>query len=536
LAKTCGNRDNLAVAELKNEKSVPDVYLSTTHWMKYLARPSIWNSVGCLFVLMIRGLRTGSIAIVPLVIVAFLSSCTIDNVVGGASPKLTSSWVKPDDPQEKLGKREHPLVLAKYGGAYSNRKAENLIAIVVGKLVGVSNDPSRVYKITILNSPKVNAFALPGGFLYVTRGLLALASDSSELAAVIAHEMAHVASNHAILRQERLSSDAIGQEIVNEVLGGSRAGKIALAANQIRLANFSRDQELQADTIGIRMIGNAGYDPFAAGRFLETMNRYQTLANRRQNKLGEGNFLSSHPTTPARVSLAKRHARFFGAPGFGEKARDRYLKGIDGILFGDTAEEGFVRGRKFVHGGLGVEFSVPKGYSIQNQPKSVIVTGPSQVATRFDATVLSAQRKLVPYLKSGWVNGLQNDTVTTETINGLPSATGVALSDGWRFRVRIIHNGNQLYRFITAGPSSNLQIDRVSKQIASSLRLLDKQEISQLSPLRIRVIEAPQSATLGSMARRMHSANNSLDLFQVLNSLGPGSRIEAGEKYKIVSE
>ena len=122
-----------------------------------------------------------------------LSGCVFPDS-NSSDGSLASSWVRPNDPQEQLGAKEHPVVLAKYGGEYQNEQAERLIAVIVGKLVAVSDDPSRVYKITILNSPKVNAFALPGGFLYVTRGLLALASDSSELAAVIAHEMAHVAA------------------------------------------------------------------------------------------------------------------------------------------------------------------------------------------------------------------------------------------------------------------------------------------------------------------------------------------------------
>ena len=109
---------------------------------------------------------------------------------------------------------------------------------------------------------------------------------------------------------------------------------MALAANQLQLANFSREQELQADAIGIRMIGRAGFDPFAAARFLETMQAYQALRSG-HSESDEFAFLSSHPATPQRIELARRHARFFGAPGYGETGRDRYLDGIDGMLYGD---------------------------------------------------------------------------------------------------------------------------------------------------------------------------------------------------------
>lgn len=462
-----------------------------------------------------------------------LTACVYD---GSDSSSLRSSWVRPDDPQEKLGAKEHPLVLAKYGGEYSEQNAQTLLALIVGRLVSVSQDPARVYKITVLNSPKINAFALPGGYLYVTRGLLALANDSSELAAVIAHEMAHVSSNHAILRREKVSSSALGKDVVDNVLGGSRAGKIALAANKIRLSDFSKDQELQADAISIRMIGRAGFDPFSAGRFLETMNKFRQLKSRKAGKTNIGNFLSSHPTTPQRVLLAKRHARFFGAPGVGERGRERYLEGISELLYGDTADEGFVRGQVFIHAGLGISFRAPKGFTIHNQPHAVTLTGPSDVATRFDAAVLSPTKSLTKYLKSGWINGLINETVREETLNGLPSATALAAADGWRFRILVIRNGGQLYRFITAAPQSNLQIQAVSKKITGSLRVLSDKEIAALSPLRIKIVTAGKRDTLGSLTQRMRGVGNRVKLFKVLNSLGPGVKVRPGQQYKIVTD
>jgi len=427
-------------------------------------------------------------------------------------------------------------VLAKYGGEYASPQAERLIAVIVGKLVAVSDDPSRVYKITILNSPKVNAFALPGGFLYVTRGLLTLANDSSELAAVIAHEMAHVASDHAIQRQEKLSSAALGEQVVAEVLGGNLAGQVALAANQIKLAQFSQTQELQADTIGIRIIGRAGFDPFAAARFLETMSAYRGLLSGETAEASQESFILTHPSTPKRVELAVRHARFFGAPGVGERGRDRYLEGIDGVLYGDTAEEGFVRGQKFSHTGLGVTFEAPDGFRIENQPKSVMISGPGDVATRFDAAVLSSFTSLAAYMKSGWISGLMEKSIKEEFLNGLPSATAVAAGDGWRFRVRIIRHGSQLYRFITAAPQTNTNIDAISKQITGSFRRLSMLEIAALAPLKIKVIKAGRRPGEKSLASKMKGVSKPLQLLKLLNGLKAGEAITAGQKIKIVSE
>ena len=465
-----------------------------------------------------------------------LSSCVNSTGQLDSEDTLKSSWVRPDDPQEQIGAKEHPAVVAKYGGTYENVQAERLVALIVGRLVAQSEDPSRIYKITLLNSPKVNAFALPGGFLYVTRGLMALANDSSELAAVIAHEMAHVSSNHAIVRQERLNSAEIGRQVVADVLEDSPAGRIAIAANQNRFVKFSQDQELQADTIGIRMAGRAGFDPFAAARFLETMDRYRKFIAGDSNFDSSDSFTSSHPSTPKRIELARRHGRFFGSPGVGKKDRDRYLQGIDGILFGNTADEGFVRGQRFSHAGLGITFEAPKGFIIDNQAKAVLVSGPDDIATRFDATVVSKRTNLADYLKSGWITGLVPQTIREEAINDFQSATAIARGDGWRFKVRVIRNDTQVYRFITAAPQTNTNIDAVSRRITESFRVLSEQEIAGLKPLILRIATVGANQSEQTFANKMKGSSNPAQLFRLLNGLMLGETVSPGMKVKIVTD
>ncbi len=426
-------------------------------------------------------------------------------------------------------------MLARYGGIYTNANAERMIAVIVGRLVAVSDDPSRVYKITILNSPKVNAFALPGGFLYVTRGLLALANDSSELAAVIAHEMAHVSANHAIIRQEKLNSAQVGEQVVTDVLDNSAAGKIALAANQIRLSRFSQDQELQADTIGIRMIGRAGYDPYAAARFLETMARYRSFLAGRKEPDNEDNFVSSHPSTPKRIEIARRHGKFFGAPGIGDRERTRFLDGIDKMLFGDTVEEGFVRGRVFAHAGLKMQFEAPEGFRIENQAKAVLVSGPNDIATRFDAIVLDRKTALTEYLKSGWITGLVEETIREEAVNGLETAQATAIGEGWRFKVRIIRNRNQLFRFITAAPQTNTNLDAVSRQITGSFRTLSDEEVAKLKPLGIEIVTVGARDTVYTLARRIEGSDEPVKLFRLLNGLNDNQLLSPGQRVKIIT-
>ncbi len=465
-----------------------------------------------------------------------LQGCTLSKSLEDAAPSSHStSFLKTEDPQGKIGEREHPVVLAKYGGEYRNKNAETLLAVVVGRLVSASQDKQQIYKITILNTPKVNAFALPGGYLYVTRGLLALANDSSELAGVIAHEMAHVGSNHAILRSRKQESTEIGQEVVSEVLGDNIAGRVALAANQLKLAEFSQDQELQADAVGIRTLGDAGFDPYAAARFLETMQAYKSFVSGNDVKFGDTAFLSSHPATPQRIELARRHARFFGAPGNIEADHERYLKGIDGLLFGDSAEEGFVRGNRFSHRGLGITFEAPPGSKIENQATAVVISSPGDMATRFDAAVLPAGQTLETYLKSGWVKGLDESSIQTDNLNGLPIASAQASGGSWRFSIRVIQVERQVYRFITAGPPNSAAIDSTSQGITRSFRKMSEAEKQALQPLQISVVTVSPNDTLATLSARMKGTTNGLRTFQVLNGLSAGQIPQAGTKVKLVT-
>src|SRR5271169_3349649 len=217
-------------------------------------------------------------------------------------PKLT------DSAPQRL--REHQRVLAAYGGAYEDPKLQAVLTRVVNRLVAASERPELTYKVTILNSPAVNAFALPTGQLYVTRGLLGLANDSSEVASVVAHEVAHVIARHADMREEQARRAELVNNVVNDVLSDPQDGAMALARSKLALAGFSRAQEFEADGIGVGIAARSGYDPFGAARFLTSMGRnadFRAVGRSRDNRPLD--FLSSHPATPERVKSARNRAR-----------------------------------------------------------------------------------------------------------------------------------------------------------------------------------------------------------------------------------
>ena len=458
------------------------------------------------------------------------------NVSPSETPQIVDE-VQKNDPRAQMGAREHPRIVASYGGEYHDERTEKLVARIAGALTAVSENPRQSYRITILNSPAINAFALPGGYLYVTRGLLALANDASEVAAVLSHEMAHVTANHGIERQRREEAEVIASRVVSEVLSSDLAGKQALARGKLRLAAFSRQQELQADVIGIRMLGEAGYDPYSAPRFLDSMAAYARFSSVDPDTDQSLDFLSSHPNAPQRLELARRHARSQGMEGkVGDRGRDYYLAGINGLLYGDSPEEGFVRGQTFLHGKLGIRFEVPVGFRIDNKVDAVLATGPEDTAIRFDGVDAGDTDSLTNYLTSGWVAGLKPETVQAAAVNGLPAATARASAERWDFDVTVVRIDKQIFRFLTAVPKNSPALEQVSAVLKSSFRKMTPQEVSALKPLRVRVVTVGPRDTLATLAGRMMGTDRKLDLFKLINAMPAGATISPGQRVKIISE
>src|SRR6185295_8179083 len=326
--------------------------------------------------------------------------------------------------------REHQRILAAYNGAYNDPRLEGLINQTIAKLVAASDRPDLHYQVVILNSPSVNAFALQNGQVYVTRGLIALANDSSELASVLANEISHVIAQHATIREEQARQASIVDRVVNDVLSDPETGALALAKSKIKLASFSRAQEFEADGIGVSIAARAGYDPYGAVRFLGSMGRNAELrSNPGQSRIDprSPDFLSSHPATPDRIKNAQGKARELGTPGAGERDKAAYLAALDGMVYGEDPSEGFVRGRRFLHPKLGFTFLAPEGFVLDNTAQAVLgVKEGGGQALRFDVVSVPAEQALTTYLTSGWIENIDPKSVEEQTINGFPTATGTA--------------------------------------------------------------------------------------------------------------
>src|SRR6187397_1520213 len=284
---------------------------------------------------MMTGLRTATPAgranalrtVVLALLALSLAACTGGRLaVLGSNPPSVRATPQRQAELPPGQEREHARILAAYGGAYEDQRLQAMLDRTVDKLVAASDRPDLRYQITMLNSPAVNAFALPTGQLYVTRGLIALANDNSELASVLAHEMAHVIARHADIREDQARQAALVNRVATDLLSDPQLGALALAKSKITLANFSRAQEFEADGIGVGISARAGYDPYGAERFLTSMGMNSHLrAQRASIDPRAPDFLSSHPATPERVTNAVANARQYTSPGAGQRDRNEYL-------------------------------------------------------------------------------------------------------------------------------------------------------------------------------------------------------------------
>ena len=484
------------------------------------------------------GARRGLIAVLAAALLTAGCSSVVIERFGLSDVSAQRDDIAADLPPAQ--RREHERLVAAYGGVYRAPKLEALINQTIERLVAASERTDLKYRVVILNSQAINAFALPSGSLYVTRGLISLANDTSELSSVLSHEMAHVIARHAAIREDQIRQAVIVSRVISDVLSDTDLGALALARSKLSLATFSRGQELEADAVGVGISARAGYDANGASRFLTSMGRFAELraATAGQSRSNDRlDFLSSHPSTPERISIAAANAREYTAPGAHERDRKAFLEVIDGVVYGDDPKEGFVRGQRFLHPNLGFTFTAPDGFALENTPQAVLgATSSGKEALRLDAVRVPAMQTLAAYLSSGWIDGVDAGSVETLTINGFPAATAVASGEQWSFRLYAIRFGSDVYRIAFAARDLTPALDGAFRAAADTFRRVPVEEAKGASPQRISVVRVGLTDTSERLARRMAVPDRKLDRFLVLNGLERSAKLKLGDRVKIVVE
>ncbi len=488
--------------------------------------------------------RTASRRAAALLAALLTAACVTDPLAtdGKQQQAATEITLPPAPPRttalDAIAQREHERLVASFGGEYRQPQVTALLRDILDRLARATERPGERYSVTLLNSPLVNAFALPNGNVYITRGLLVLANDTSEIASVLAHEMAHVITRHAVDRQELERTAQLVNRVRSDVLQDQAAARALNAQGRLAIASFSRQQELEADALSVRIIARAGFDPYGATRFLDSLGRTTAIraAMLGINQNAQGMDISStHPSTPERIQLATLAARQIGAPGVGEADRNRYLQTLQGVTFADDAGQGFVRGATFSHPRLGITFTAPEGFVMENGRDAVLGVSPEGGrAVRFDRAKVEPSVPLTQYVDSGLIEGAAATDVQALTINGLPAATSKATSDGWSYRIYAFRVGQQTYRLTFAARNMTPDVEASYRASAETFRRLTAEETRTLRPFRISLVTATAGDTAETLAARMALEEPKLERFRVLNGLQISDRVFAGQRYKII--
>lgn len=465
-----------------------------------------------------------------------------NSLIGFIAALMLLSWAGPvpaQSQEDALGAQEYPKLVQQYGGAYHAPEVQRFIQ-GIGQRLAQAAGADVQWTFTVLDSDVVNAFALPGGYVNVTRGLLALAKDEAEVAGVMAHEMGHVLKHHSTSRMNRSTIAGLLAAGVGAVLGSPEIAQVLGMGSNLYIASYSRGQETEADEVGVQLLRASGYDPMAMATFLETMNRYsQYEALKNGRKSSEGfDFFASHPQTEDRVAHSADLARRF--PPGGARPVEPYMTAINGAVWGDSPENGFVRANTFIHPKLGIGFSVPEGFSLLNGAEQVMAKGPGGVVMAFDGGRAPDTGDPADAL-ARMVQDARTQGIQRLDINGLPAATTVTQAETEQGQVdarllTIATDRNTLYRFVFLAPPGQLRrYDAAFQQTASSFHRLTGREAASYQPELIRVLPVRRGDTVEQFVARMADEPHPEELFRILNDIPPGTPVQVRTQVKVIA-
>lgn len=474
---------------------------------------------------------------------AFLAAAALV-VVPAAAQVSQQRYLNPREVQEAA--KQHPELVAEFGGAETGSRAAYVEGVGrrVAAFSGTAN-AGQAYRFTTLNSAVENAFAVPGGYIYITRQLMGIMNDEAELAFVVGHETGHIAANHAQARKSAARNNSILGvlgAVLGAVVGIEGVGNLAQQFSKFRTLSFSRNQEYQADVLGIRYVAQAGYDPGAGATMLTQLVRSAALESRIQGDSNRSTpeWASSHPLSENRVSQAAQIARQNARGAGGLRNRDAFLAQLDGVIVDDDPAQGVIEGRSFIHPDLKLQFIVPTGYLMQNGTTAVTIQGSAGQAQfsggRFNGNIEAYIGQVLQQLTGGQAQ-IQLGPLQRTQVNGIPATyvTGRANTSSGAVDVSVFAyqwDRDTAYHFVTLTRAGQGLSPFAS--MINSLRRISNAEAAAIRPRVIDVVNVGRGDTIQSLAARMAYRDFQVDRFLALNGLTGTSRLAPGQKVKIV--
>lgn len=447
----------------------------------------------------------------------------------------------------ELGKKEHAKIISQFG-VYKNPELQAYINQVGQRVAAESTRPEIEYVFTILDDDMINAFALPGGFIYVTRGMLAHMNSESGLAAVLGHEIAHVTEKHALRRENRSKGINVLNSILAAVSGQAGLYQLGNMFGGVLLSGYSRDFELEADEVGARFMAKAGYSPRAMLETIEILKdkdrieMAQARLEQREPRVYHG-FLSSHPDHDTRYKEAIEASEALVRDYDEFITTDAFLQKLNGLAYGSARQVGIIRKNTFYHPRLGIKFNFPRDWRFETGSKGAVVV--SQVGdASFSVSTERMQRGVGPESYTRDVLGFNIREGREITIAGMPTYLGVAdkLDSPYgprptRFAVIFDVRKGLAYVLRGAGKHDLRKIADDGSYIASifSFDKMSREDFQIARAPAIQVVRAESDITMEMLAEESPITNYALDKLRVMNGLYPHGQPEEGQLIKIVN-
>jgi predicted Zn-dependent protease len=482
-----------------------------------------------------RILKANNITLVVFFIIAttVLPSCAVNPVTGRRQLMFMS-----ERQEIRLGEEYDPQIVSAFG-LYENPPLLALIEEKGREMAEISHRPELEYHFRILDSPVINAFAVPGGYIYFTRGILAQFNNEAEMIGVLGHELAHITARHSASRatQQQLAQILlIGGMIASEEF--ARYGQFAMAGMELLFLRFSRDDERQADRLGVEYSSKIGYDAREMANFFEVLIRM----NLSEERAGIPNFLSTHPDPGDRYNDVRRDAEQWQAEldiDEWQVNQESYLRMLEGMVYGDDPRQGYVDGNAFYHPELEFQFSFPADWDIENAPTQVRIGPPDRQAL----IVLSiAQQASLEQAAQTTLRQLELNVQESRstTVNGMPAIAAISIQRGQQQNIRVLSyfiDDNGTY-YVFHGVSAEENFDRYFQTFESTMTSFSKltdQARLDVEPERVRVVQVRTAGTLSGILSDMGVPQDRMDEFAFLNNMELTDQVPAGRLIKIAN-
>lgn len=453
-------------------------------------------------------------------------ACAVNPATGGRQLSLVS-----ESQEIAMGREYDPQILAEMG-TYPDSAIQRYVRALGEQMAAISERPNLPWTFRVVDDPLVNAFAVPGGFIYITRGILAHLNSEAELAGILGHEIGHITARHSVNQISRAQIAQIGLGVGMILRPDLQPfGELASAGLGLLFLKYGRDAEYQSDDLGVRYMRAVGYNP------REMAAVFRTLASLTDEGSGgrPPEWASTHPFPENREQRILNALQPEDASRRVE--RDGYLQRLDGLVFGDNPREGFFRGSTFLHPELAFRLDFPSGWRTQNGKRAVVGLSPQQDAlVQLDlASQASAAAARTAFLSG---EGIQGGPTSNAPVNGLTAAhtsfTATTRDGRLEGRAVFVEYGGRVYRLLAYGTPQGWQARGGAARAAlESFQRVTDRSVLDVQPLRLEIVRLPSAMSFAEFQRRYPSTADEGEVARI-NGVRPDAQLEAGRLMKRV--